>query len=127
MHDKMQPDGPLILVAEDDRALRDLLDSLLTDEGYRVLTAADGVEALAIGGRSQPDVILLDLNLPLMNGPELCRAYREGGGEAPVVLVTAADPTLVAEAMDACVADAYIGKPFDIEAVLATVARFVKS
>ena len=127
MHNKSQPDGPVILVAEDDRALSELFDSLLTDEGYRVMTAADGVEALAIGERSQPAVILLDLNLPRMNGPEFCRAYREGGGVAPIVLITAADPTLVAEAMDACVADAYIGKPFDIEAVLATVARFVKS
>src|SRR5215211_2187057 len=98
MHNKPQPDGPVILVAEDDCALSELFDSLLTDEGYRVMTAADGVAALAIGERSRPAVILLDLNLPLMDGPELCRAYREGGGAAPVVLVTAADPTSVAEA-----------------------------
>src|SRR5215208_3422132 len=115
MHNKPQPDGPVILVAEDDRDLSELFDTLLTDEGYRVMTAADGMEALAIGERSQPAIILLDLNLPLMNGPGLCRAYREGGGEAPIVLVTAADPTLVAEAMDACGAAAYIAKPFDIE------------
>ena len=127
MHNnEARPAGPLVLVAEDEPAIRLVLEDLLSDEGYRVQTAADGAAALDIAERDEPAVILLDLGLPLLDGPEFCRAYREGGGEAPVVLVTAANQAIVETAMEACGAAAYIPKPFTIEAVLETVARLVE-
>jgi DNA-binding response OmpR family regulator len=118
--------GPLVLVAEDDRDLRELFRDLLDDDGYRTVVAIDGAEALDLALRESPDVILLDLGLPALAGPDFCRAYRECGGRAPVVLVTAADPANVEMAMEACGAVAYISKPFKIERLLETVARHVR-
>lgn len=125
MQSEPQPDGALVMVAEDDPHLRDLVESLLTDEGYRVLTAADGLAALDIAVREEPAAILLDLGLPSLTGPDFCRAYRERGGRAPVALVTGADPANVQTAMEACGASAYVRKPFDIEDILDTLERFV--
>jgi CheY-like chemotaxis protein len=61
-----------------------------------------------------------------MPGPDFCRAYRERGGRAPVVLVTGADPKIVQTAMEACGAAAYVRKPFDIETLLDTLERLVR-
>src|SRR4051812_8262967 len=91
MKNEPQPDGPLVLIVEDDRSIRGVLDVLLCDEGYRVLTVADGAAGLDVAERERPPVILLDLGLPLLEGPEFCRIYREHGGEAPVILITAAE------------------------------------
>jgi DNA-binding response OmpR family regulator len=125
MADDAPPDGPLILVAEDDAEIRALFEMFLHDEGYRVVVAVDGVDALDLAGRERPALILLDLGLPRLNGPDFCRAYRDGGGSAPVVLATAADPAAVAVALKACGAAGYIPKPFDIDEVLQTIAGLV--
>ena len=117
---------PLVLVAEDDQGLRDLFEDLLSEDGYRTLMAADGAEALDLALREAPALILLDLGLPLLDGPAFCRAYRERGGEAPVILVTAANQQTVEEALGTCGAVAYILKPFKIERVLETVARHIR-
>jgi CheY-like chemotaxis protein len=124
MQGDAQPDGPLILVAEDDQALREIFHELLDDEGYRTIMATNGAEALALALGETPALILLDLDLPLLDGPSFCRAYRERGGAAPIVLVTAANPETVKEALGACGAVAYILKPFEIERVLDTIERF---
>src|SRR5215216_1313440 len=115
MQSTAQPDGPLVLVVEDDPDLRELFHDLLDDEGYRAIMATDGAEALDLALGEAPAIILLDLGLPLLDGPRFCRAYRERGGAAPVVLVTAAGQQTVEEALAACGAVAYIPKPFKIE------------
>jgi CheY-like chemotaxis protein len=115
---------PLVLVAEDDQDIRNLFRDLLDDGGYRTLVATDGAEALALALSEAPAIILLDLGLPVLDGPAFCRAYRERGGGAPIVLVTAANPETVEVALGACGAVAYIPKPFEIEVVLTTVERF---
>ena len=125
MQNAAQADGPLVLIAEDDRDLRDLFDNLLADEGYRVLTVANGAAALALVEYERPALILLDINLPLLSGGDFCRVYRDRGRAAPLILVTEASPNEVAAVMAACEATAYILKPFDVEVVLATVARLV--
>ena len=124
MQNAAQADGPLVLVAEDDKDVREVFHDLLDDEGYRTLMATDGAEALDLALREAPAIILLDLGLPLLDGPAFCRAYRERGGEAPVILVTAANRQTVEEALAACGAVAYIAKPFDIEVVRDTIERF---
>src|SRR5215212_10332226 len=126
MQSTAQPDGPLILVAEDDRDLRELFRDLLDDDGYRTVMAIDGAEALDLAIRAAPALILLDLGLPALAGPDFCRAYRERGGQAPVILVTAANEQTVTEALAACGAMAYILKPFKIEWVLESVARHIR-
>ncbi len=117
---------PVILVAEDDTTIRDMLELLLLGEGYDVVPAADGQDALDGAARHRIDLILLDLAMPKLDGEGFCRAYRERGGTAPIVLITAVVGEKATEAIDVCGADGHIAKPFNIEDVLVTVARLVE-
>jgi DNA-binding response OmpR family regulator len=115
--------GLTILIVEDDPDIRDLLAVALEGEGYAVATAADGVEALNLTGEKPINLVLLDLNLPRLDGEGFCRVYRERGGAAPVVLVTAASAVKASAAVEACGAVGLIAKPFQVPDLLATVAR----
>jgi two-component system, chemotaxis family, chemotaxis protein CheY len=113
----------LILVVEDDRDLRDLLVMMLSDEGYRVVTAADGLDGLKVARGDSPDLILVDAGMPRLDGAGFCRAYRAEGGPAPVILVSAGHAEQIATTVEACGAVAYIAKPFEVDLVLDTVTR----
>jgi CheY-like chemotaxis protein len=114
-------EGTCILVAEDDPAVREVLRDVIEAEGYAVTQARDGVEALIVAHARRPDLIIIDLNMPRLGGEAFCHAYRERGGSAPVVLITAASQ----EAIEACGAVGYIPKPFDIDDVLDLIARYL--
>jgi CheY-like chemotaxis protein len=117
----------VILIVDDDPSIRDLFEMLLGDEGYGVLTAADGIQALDVARQEHPDVILVDDTMPRLDGPGFCRAYRDAGGLAPLVLVSASHQDTVAATALACGAAAYIAKPFDVNAAVETVARCITS
>lgn len=112
-----------ILVADDERAIRVLLDMILTDEGHRVLFAADGRQALERCGRDRPDLVIADVMMPLLDGAALCRQLKAGGGTAslPVILMSAAADV----AARAAGADAFLRKPFDVAEVESLVRRFL--
>jgi CheY-like chemotaxis protein len=113
-----------ILLVEDHRWLRDALQMLLEDEGYLVTVAADGREALAHALAAPPDLVLSDIIMPLMSGPELCGALHEAGIDAPVVFMSAgADGATLAAAYRAA---AYFAKPFPIDALTTTLARLTR-
>src|SRR5216110_2665750 len=81
--------GPSVLIIEDDAALlRGLKDNFET-QGYRVRIARDGSEGLAAALADPPDLLLLDLMLPKMNGYEICRVVRAKGLEIPIIMLTA--------------------------------------
>jgi diguanylate cyclase (GGDEF)-like protein len=81
---------PRILVAEDDRVLQDLVAELLSEAGYDVATASDGDEALKLVRELEPDLVLLDVTMPRLDGHAVCREIRAGGPAAPqVIFVTA--------------------------------------
>jgi CheY-like chemotaxis protein len=114
-------DGRQVLVVEDDRDLVSLMEMVLTDAGYRVATACDGVEALARVAEEMPGVILLDMRMPGMNGWEFAREFRERyGRKAPLVVVTAAENAR--RRAEEIGAEAWLEKPFDLEDVLAAVS-----
>jgi CheY-like chemotaxis protein len=115
-----------ILVTDDDAGIRDVLRMILADEGYRALPASNGTEALALATSEQVDLILLDVVMPLFDAADFCRAYRDAGGHAPVILVSASNPDEIARAVEACGAADHIRKPFEIDTVLIAVARFVR-
>lgn len=109
-----------ILVVDDTASLRRMVTSYLTQEGFRVVTAADGHEALLVARHEQPDLIILDLMMPNMGGYEFIRAYTKGG-EAPIIVLTAKleenDKVLGLELG----ADDYVTKPFSPRELTARV------
>lgn len=115
---------PRVLVVEDDLDVVELITYMLEGAGYAAVTAENGREALARTAEARPDLILLDMKMPVMSGPEFAREYRAREARpAPIVVVTAADD---AERRAAEIhADGCLGKPFDPDALLAIVRRFV--
>jgi DNA-binding response OmpR family regulator len=110
-----------ILVVEDDPGIRQGIADFLGFEGYAVDIAVNGEEALTYLRRSRPSLVVLDLVMPVMNGPQLLERLRsEGIAEGvPVAIMTAAMPG--ASTLPA--ADAYLSKPFDLDELLAVVGR----
>jgi two-component system response regulator MprA len=115
-----------ILVVDDDAPIRRMLDRTLSAEGYAVETAADGGEALAAIERSTPDLVVLDVGLPGVDGLAVSRRLRAKGLAVPVLLLTARDsvPDRVA-GLDAG-ADDYLVKPFATEELLARVRALLR-
>jgi CheY-like chemotaxis protein len=117
---------PRVLVVDDDAGIRDLLDLALTDAGYAVALAADGAAALALVDAMAPDVILLDMRMPVLDGWAFAEAYRQRPGRrAPIVAMTAARDAPDHTAQIA--ATGYLAKPFDLADLLACVARYSPS
>ena len=114
------PEGPLVLVVEDEATIRRALEINLSAHGYRVVLAADGVEALQLAGRQHPDLVLLDLGLPGLDGIEVIEGLR-GWTSVPIVVLSARDSEEAkVRALDLG-ADDYVTKPFGVEEVLARV------
>jgi DNA-binding response OmpR family regulator len=111
-----------ILVIEGDDEIRDLLREVLVEEGYAVVTAATALDALAATVRGLPDLVVLDLRLPLMDGGTIIREHLAAlGGDPRVIVVTASGDT---EAV-ASGADAVVTKPFNIDDLTAVVASIL--
>jgi two-component system response regulator MprA len=115
-----------ILVVDDDAPIRRMLERTLSAEGYAVETATDGGEALASVERSTPDLVVLDVGLPGVDGLAVSRRLRAKGLAVPVLLLTARDsvPDRVA-GLDAG-ADDYLVKPFATEELLARVRALLR-
>ena len=115
-----------VLVVEDDADLSTLIAMILMDAGYAVRSAGDGARALERVGERMPDVILLDMRMPVMNGWEFPREFRARHGRAaPIVVVTAAENARLRAAE--IEADGWLEKPFELEDVIAVVARFASA
>ena len=113
------------LVVDDSRVIRKVARRILEDIGYEIAEAADGMEALAWCRAAMPDAVLLDWNMPVMNGLEFLRRLRaEPGGGAPVVVFCTVENDLdhINEALDAG-ANEYIMKPFDGDIIAAKFAE----
>jgi twitching motility two-component system response regulator PilH len=112
-----------ILVVDDNAVDRSRLESLLGSAGYLVSTARDGNEALAAVKRSRPDAILMDVNMPGMDGFATTRALRNDSGtkDIPVVLVTAKDQKADKAWGQMLGAKGYVSKPYTDEQVLSQV------
>ena len=110
-----------VLVVEDHPALRDALRIMLEDDGYHVSTAANGREALVAITLRRPDLIITDIEMPVMDGLQLCTSLAAAGERAPVVLMSGnADAFALASAHGA---SATLIKPFAVDALLLLVAR----
>src|SRR5919107_4061781 len=109
-----------ILVVEDDATLRETLADALEVEGFRVIAAADGREALSRFRADRPDLVLLDLMLPELSGIEVCRIIRAESG-VPIVMLTAKDSELDKVVGLELGADDYVTKPFSLRELSARI------
>lgn len=111
-----------VLVVDDDQGIREFVRTVLADEGYEVAEATDGQQALERCEGVQPDVILLDMRMPVMDGREFARTYRQRPGpHAPIVVVTAALD--VAKDAKEVGANGFLGKPFQLDDLLRLVEQ----
>ena len=115
-----------ILIVEDERAIVDIIKFNLVREGYDTLEALDGETGLELARTKDPDLILLDVMLPRMNGFEICTALRDGGSAVPIIMLTAreeeTDKVFGLEAG----ADDYMTKPFSMRELLARVKANIR-
>jgi len=119
----MTKENPLILVVDDEPHLCNILRRVLELEGYRAITASDGETALRLAEENKPDVILLDLIMPGINGREVCQRVRSLSMESRIIYFTAkADPTDLSQFRELhSEADAFITKPATGKQILAKV------
>jgi len=111
-----------ILIVDDDSAIRDAERQILADNGFRVIEARDGGEAMRAIDIDPPALIVLDVQMPGVDGPTFARALRSRLRRVPLVILTGvADP--VREA-DRCNAEAFLRKPFDADELVRVVRKF---
>ncbi|MCF6375992.1 response regulator transcription factor [Nocardioides KLBMP 9356] len=115
-----------VLVVDDDRAVRDSLRRSLEFNGYDVVLAADGAEGLVAVGAQHPDVVVIDVMMPRLDGIETTRALRAAGNDVPILVLTARDAVGDrVEGLDAG-ADDYLTKPFALEELLARLRALLR-
>jgi CheY-like chemotaxis protein len=113
----MARDDRTVLVVDDDLDLREALELILEDRGYRVVSASNGREALERLARERPVAILLDMRMPEMDGWQFARELRKHRrGRIPIVVCTSAEDARIRAAE--VEADGYLEKPFEIDEVL---------
>ncbi len=122
---RMMAGNDKILVVEDDRNLSDTLKYNLRKDGYDVVTAGDGVEALDAARREKPDLIILDLMLPKMSGFEVCRILRKDMTVPILILTAKTDETDKIVGLEIG-ADDYMTKPFSLRELLARVRAMLR-
>jgi len=115
-----------ILVVDDDPPIRRMLQRTLEAEGYEVGTAADGAAALASMERSAPDLVVLDVAMPGLDGLAVCRRVRAKGLAVPILLLTARDEVEARVAGLDAGADDYLTKPFAAEELLARLRALLR-
>src|SRR5438046_3673779 len=116
-------DWKRVMIVDDDESIREFVEMALEDEGYDVVSAEHGAAALDAVQVTRPSLILLDMAMPVMDGWEFARQYRERPGpHAPIVVVTAAREA--AERARQIQADNYLSKPFDLDRLIELVGRY---
>jgi CheY-like chemotaxis protein len=111
-----------VLVVDDDTSILDTVTSILSGEGYDVVSAASGQEALDAVALKQPLLILLDMRMPIMDGWAVARALRAQGNSVPIIVMTAAESAK--RWADEVGAEGYLAKPFGLDELLTIVERF---
>jgi two-component system response regulator MprA len=120
------PHPPRVLVVDDDRAVRESLRRSLEFNGYDVHLAGDGAEALAGIGSVAPDVVVMDVMMPRLDGLDATRALRAAGNDVPILVLTARDAVGDrVEGLDAG-ADDYLTKPFALQELLARLRALLR-
>lgn len=115
-----------VLVVDDEPAVRESLRRSLTFNGYNVVTAEDGIQALEVIEREHPEIVILDVMMPRMDGLEVCRTLRSQGDDRSILILTARDNVSDRVGGLDAGADDYLSKPFALEELLARVRSLVR-
>ena len=115
-----------ILVADDDRAIRESLARVLDLEGYDVTAVADGVQALDTTVRIRPDLVVVDVMMPMLDGLQVCRKLRSLGDHTPILVLTARTEVSDRVAGLDAGADDYLPKPFALDELLARIRALLR-
>ncbi len=115
-----------VLVVDDDPPLQRMLKRTLAAEGFEVAVAADGGAALLAAERSTPDVIVLDVAIPLLDGLAVCRRLRDKGVATPILMLTARDAVPDRVAGLEAGADDYLVKPFAVQELIARLRALIR-
>jgi two-component system alkaline phosphatase synthesis response regulator PhoP len=118
--------GKTILVVEDDVGIRVVLQDALTSQGYEVAAAENGVKGLELAKQLRPDLVILDVMLPLMDGFEVCKKIRKEGITSPVMMLTVKDEEVDKVLGLELGADDYVTKPFSVKELLARVKALLR-
>ena len=116
---------PLILVVDDEPKIVRLARDYLEKNGFRVVTAGDGQSALTVARREKPDLVILDLMLPVMDGREVCRILRRES-DVPIIMLTALSEEIDQVTGLEIGADDYITKPFSVRTLVARVRALLR-
>lgn len=115
-----------LLVIDDDTAVTDLLSLLLKSQGFEVFATNNSSDGLSMIRELQPDLVILDLMMPEMDGWEVCRAVRQFNQQVPIIILSALnDPSMIASVLDAG-ADDYLTKPTPSRVLVAHINRLTK-
>ena len=117
---------PAVLVVDDEPNIRELVQVALQFHGCSVTTAATGKDALRQAETERPDLIVLDVMLPDLDGFEVCRRLRSAGNEVPVIFLTARDTSSDTVTGLALGGDDYVTKPFSVESLVARVRAVLR-
>jgi two-component system response regulator (stage 0 sporulation protein F) len=112
----MKSKRKVVLVVDDNEALLEALDTLLSDE-YEVIPASDAYQARKILSMVEPAIIFLDCFMPGYNGLQLLREIRQMGLSSQVVIITAAEPSLLGNEIQILGVDGFLQKPFDVQKI----------
>jgi two-component system response regulator MprA len=126
MADAQDRGGALVLVAEDDRSVRESLVRVLKFEGYGVTAVGDGAQALEAFAEREPDVVVLDVMMPFVDGLTVCRRLRERSRTLPILLLTARHEVSDRVAGLDAGADDYLLKPFALDELLARLRALLR-
>lgn len=110
-----------ILIVDDDPTIRSVLEALLEDEGFLPVVAANGREALRIIETDPPELVLMDLMMPVMTGVDAVRHLKSNPETATIPIIAMSAGFILRESIDDLLADSIISKPFDLDALIANI------
>ncbi len=118
-----------ILIVDDDGGIRMLLSKFLEREGFEIVVAEDGLEGVEIAKKTQPDIIILDVVMPRMDGITAARLIKfyKPLAEVPIIFLTAKDADKEIELAQEARAEVYITKPFDVHQVIHVVKEILST
>ncbi len=116
-----------ILIVDDDRGIRELLAELLGTEGYEVLQAANGAQAVELARAEQPDLILMDLMMPVLDGADAMTILKRDPRTCDSRIIAMSAGRNLRHQVDDGLADSFLAKPFDLDRLLADVALHLRA